>query len=906
MATPLLTTKLHIPPVRPELVVRPRLIERLNAGLVSRRNLTLVSAPAGYGKTTLVNVWLRSTGRPFAWISLDEGDNDLIRFLSYLVAAFRRVDDGIGQAAQHLLEAPQLPPVEPLLTELINDIVTQSLSFTLVLDDYHTIMELAVHEAVRFLLERQPPQMHLVIVSRQDPPLPLSRLRGRGQVTEIRQSDLCFTLEEATTFLNQSMGLNLKTSEVAALDAHTEGWIAGLQMAAFALQSRMADGGTDSVSRFIDSFSGRHHFILDYLTDEVLRHQPEPIYRFLLRTSILERMCGSLCDALTGQAAEDKSALTSSQQILEHLQHANLFVVPLDEERRWYRYHRLFAELLRARLQEVESGQVPRLHLRAAQWYDQNALLAEAVHHALAIPDFDLAADVIERAILKATAWPSINVATFLEWLRVLPDDVVLPRPRLRLFASRVFYLSGQREETERILQELSDSLQDAPSIPDAENILGPVIVDRASYAAVRGDVRQAIEFAHQAMTYWPENNVMMQMRVSSILGLAHFRAGNMPEAGRAFSQAIAAAMAANLGFVAVPLVCNLAEVQIVQGELRQAFQTCQQALEMAIVDGTRTSVAGFAGLELSKILYEQNDLPAAERYASEGLDLLIQSGTTDSFGIGHALLARVRQALGDDAGALAAIQRAVQITQGFDIARVATLIGAYQARIWLAQDKRDLAARWARDYGQLGETEYLREFEDLTLARVLLAQDKPSAALTLLDALLPPAEAAGRMGTVIEISALRALALRALGDMDEALGALERALQLAEPEGYARVFIDEGEPMAELLRYGAARTIAPEYVRRLLQAFGIREYGNMGEERPSPHTPTLIEPLTDREMQVLQLLADRLSNSEIAQRLFISLPTVKSHTRNIYGKIGVHNRKEAVVRARALGILPS
>ncbi len=706
--------------------------------------------------------------------------------------------------------------------------------------------------------------MHLVIVSRQDPPLPLSRLRGRGQVTEIRQSDLCFTLEEATTFLNQSMGLDLKTSEVAALDAHTEGWIAGLQMAAFALQSRIADGETDSIPQFIDSFSGRHHFILDYLTDEVVRHQPEQIYKFLLRTCILERMCGSLCDALTDQTAEDKSTLTLSQQILEHLQRANLFVVPLDDERRWYRYHRLFAELLRARLQEVEPDQVPRLHLRAAQWYDQNALPAEAVHHALAIPDFDLAADVIERAILKATAWPSINVATFLEWLRVLPDDVVRPRPRLRLFASRVFYLSGQREETERILQELSDSLQDTPAIPDAENILGPVIVDRASYAAVRGDVRQAIEFAHQALTYWPENNVMMQMRVSSILGLAHFRAGNMPEAGRAFSQAIAAARAADLGFVAVPLVCNLAEVQIVQGQLRQAFQTCQQAMEMAIVDGARTSVAGFAGLELSKILYEQNDLPAAERYASEGLELLIQSGTTDSFGIGHALLAWIRQALGDDDGALAAIQRAVQITQGFDIARVATLIAAYQARIWLAQGARDLAARWARDYERLGETEYLREFEDLTLVRVLLAQDKPSAALALLDTLLPLAEAAGRMGTVIEISALRALALWALGDPSaspsassggpsgqvpsKALGALERALQLAEPEGYARVFIDEGEPMAELLRYAAARTIAPEYVRRLLQAFGIREYesmgvwecGSMGVWERNAHPPTL------------------------------------------------------------------
>jgi len=915
MTMPLLTTKLYIPPVRPGLVSRPRLIERLNAGLY--RKLTLISAPAGFGKTTLVNAWLRSTDQPFAWISLDEGDNDPVRFLNYLVAAFRQIDDQIGQAVQQSLKAPQPPPVDPLLTELINDITTRSCSFVLVLDDYHTITELAVHEVVSFLLERQPSQVHLVITSRQDPPVPLSRLRGRGQVTEIRQSDLRFTLEEATTFLNRSMGLNLETSEVAALDAHTEGWIAGLQMAAFALQSRIADGGTDSVPQFIDSFSGRHHFILDYLTDQVLRHQPEPIYRFLLRTSVLERMCDSLCDALTDQAAEDEKTLTSSRQILEHLQCANLFVVPLDDERRWYRYHRLFAELLRARLQEVAPDQAPGLHRRAATWYDQNALPAQAVHHALEIPDFDLAADVIERAILKATTGSSINVAMFLEWLTALPDDVVRARPRLRLFASRVLYLTGQREETERILQELSDSLQDAPSIPDAENILGLVIVDRASYAAVRGDVQQAIRFANQALTYWPEDNAMMRMRVSSVLGLAHFRAGNVSEAGKAFSQAIAVARAANLGFIAVPLVCSIAEVQIIQGQLCQALQTCQQAMEMAVVDGTRTSVAGFAGLGLSKILYEQNDLPAAERYASESLDLLIQSGTTDSFGIGHALLARIRQARGDDDGALAAIQRAVRIAQGFDISRVSTLIGAHQARIWLAQGKLEMAARWARDYERLGETEYLCELQDLTLARVFLAQDKPSEALALLDALLPPAEAAGRMGTVIEISALRALALQALGDPSasspprvlavagqaptKALGALERALQLAEPEGYARVFIDEGEPMAHLLRQAANRTIAPSYVGQLLAVLGT-----IAKDQPAIDMSSLVEPLSDREIQVLELLADRLSNAEIAQRLFISLPTVKSHTRNIYGKLGVHNRKEAVVRARALGILPS
>jgi len=584
------------------------------------------------------------------------------------------------------------------------------------------------------------------------------------------------------------------------------------------------------------------------------------------------------------------------------LQHANLFVMPLDDERQWYRYHRLFAELLRARLRETEPGQVPELHLRAATWCDQNELLAEAVHHALAIPDFDLVAGVIERAILKVTAWSSVTVATFLEWLKVLPDDVVRSRPRLRLFVSRVLYVAGQREKTGRILQELEELLHDNPSIPDAENLLGLVFVDRASYAAVRGDVEQAIEFAHQALAYWPEDNAMMRMRVSAILGLAHFRAGDMSEAGRAFSQAIAAARAANLGFVAVPLFCNLAEVHIAQGQLGQAFQTCQQAMDMAIVDGAPTSMAGFAGLELGKILYEHNDLPAAERHVSDSLDLLGRSGTTDSFGIGHALLARIRQARGDGDGARAAIQRAIQIAQGFDIARVSILIAAHQARIWLAQGKLELAVRWARDYERLGEREYLSEFEDLTLVRVHLAQDKPSQALALLDAWLPPAKAAGRMGTAIEIMILRALALGALGDPSAGpLNALQQALELAEPEGYARVFIDEGEPMALLLRQTANRGIAPGYVGQLL---AVLETGT--QEQPAIDMSSLVEPLSAREIEVLELLADRLSNREIAQRLFISLPTVKSHTRNIYGKLGVHNRKEAVVRAQALGILPS
>ena len=893
---PLLTTKLHTPPIRPDLVPRPRLIERLNAGL--GRKLTLICAPAGFGKTTLANAWLRSTGRPVTWLSLDAGDNDLARFLDYLVAAFRWIDDGIEGAAQRLLEAPQLPPVELLLTELINGVATHPQPFVLVLDDYHAIAEVGVHQAVGFLLERQPPQLHLVIVSRQDPALPLSRLRGRGQVTEIRQHDLRFTAAEATAFLNQVMGLDLETTDVAALEARTEGWIAGLQMAAVALQSRVAEGGEEGVSQFIDSFSGRHHFILDYLTDEVLAYQPEAVHRFLLRTCILERMCASLCDALLDRAPEEGGGFASSREILEHLQRTNLFVVPLDEEGQWYRYHRLFGGLLRARLQETAPHQVTALHRRAAAWHEGNALLVEAVHYALAIPDFDLAAGMIERAIPRVGAWSSVNVAIFREWLAALPDDALRARPRLRLFASRVYYVIGQRDRTERILEKLEDSIPGDPSLPDAEEILASVMVDRASYAAVRGDLQQAIELAHRALTHLPDHAIM-RMRVTVILGMAHFRAGDVAEASRALSEAIAAARTAELGFVAAPLFCNLAEVLIVQGQLRQANQTCRQARDLAIVDGTPTSMAGFPGLELGKILYEQNDLPEAERYVIDSLDLLGRSGTTDSFGIGHALLARIQQARGNDEGALVAIERAIQIARDFDITRVSTLIEAHQARIWLAQGRLEPAARWAQDYRQLGETEYLREFEDLTLVRVLLAQDEPAAALALLESLRPAAETAGRMGTVIEILALQALALGAVADEDGALEALGRALHLARPEGYARVFLDEGATMAHLLRRAANLGIAPHYVGQLLAGWEPEE------ARQAVDMSALVEPLSDRELEVLALLARGLTNPEIAERLFVSLSTVKSHTRNLYGKLGVHSRVDAVTRARSLGILP-
>ncbi|MBN1978693.1 MAG: AAA family ATPase [Anaerolineae bacterium] len=904
MATPLLATKLYIPPPRPNLVLRPRLIERLDEGLRQGRKLTLVSAPAGFGKTTLVSEWIHTSGtRRVAWLSLDEGDSDPGRFFTYLVAALQGIDPAIGQEVQHLLEAAQ-PSIEPLVAALINDIAAAPAPIVLVLDDYHTLTEPAVHRAVALLLERQPPSLHLVIVTRHDPPLPLPLLRGRGEITEIRQNNLRFTAEEVAAFLERSMGLHISPSGGAALEEHTEGWIAGLQMAALSMQNRDEEGA----ARFIDGFSGRHHFILDYLTDEVLRQQPEPMQAFLLCTAILERLCGPLCDAVRfgvaetprssfGTAAVLDSAF-SGQQILEYLERANLFIVPLDDERHWYRYHRLFSDLLRVRLLETQPGRSIELHRRAAVWHDANGFAAEAIRHALEAGDSSLAADVAERAARKITTWSRLDAATFLDWLDALPQEAVRARPWLRLFASRSLYVTGRREAGERMLDDFERSLEKGDS-PETAHLLETVAADRASYAVVRGEVAQAADYARRALARLPEDSPS-RARPASILGLAALRAGWVAEAREAFSQAIAVIKAAGIPFAAAPLMCNLAEVQFVQGQLRRAAQTCEEAAQMGTLDGAPTPSVGFVGLEMAQIAYEQNDLEAAEHHIVTGLELLRRGRIALGLERVYATLARVRQAQGDGEGATVAIQKATEIVKGHDIPYLSILVSAYQTRLWLAQDRTELAGRWARDYRKVGETEVLREFEDLTLARVLLAQDVPNEALALLQKLLPQAESAGRMGRAVEMYALQALALQMLGEGKRALDGLARALELAEPEGYARLFVETGEPMAALLREAAARGVAPAYVTGLLGAFSPSAHASI-----TSYAQPLAEPLTERELEVLHLIAEGLTNPEIAQHLFISLPTVKSHARNIYGKLGVHRRRQAVAQARALGILP-
>ena len=895
MTTPLLTTKLHIPPRRPELVPRRQLIERLQAGL--HHKLTLISAPAGFGKTTLASSWVSELpaagGSEIAvgWLSLDEQDNDPVRFLTYLVAALRTFDPEIGSEALRSLQAPHPPHPETVMASIVNELAARPQQVVLVLDDYQVLTELGIHRSVEFLIDHQPAQLHLVITSRHDPPLPLSRLRARGQLTEIRQPDLRFTPDESESFLRDSMGLPLSASQIQALEQSTEGWITGLQLAALSMQGR--DEGERA--RFIAGFSGRYRFILDYLTDEVLKRQTGDIQRFLLETSVLDRMCGPLCDAVL-----ESKGLAPATQILEQLEASNLFTVPLDDERNWYRYHALFAELLRARLREMQPEQIPALHRRAAAWYEEAGLRAQAVKHALASRDYALAAEVIERAITKVETWSRADSGMVLRWLEALPEETVRPRPWLRLFAARTLYVSGQPEAATRLLSELDLWLQDHPSAPEAGRLSALVAIDRASYAAVLGDVQQAKELALRVQSTVPAGDPIARFRPPAVLGMAHLRAGRAIEAYEAFSEAADVALAAGLSFAAVPFLCNVAEALILRGQLRRALSVCRQAGELDTIDGQQIFAGGFVELELAKIRYEWNELQAADEHLRTGLELLALGGISEAFGSIHGVQALVLQARGDPEGAQAAAQQGVRIAQRNNIPRMMLEAAAYQARVWLAQGRLDLAGAWARDYQQVGETEYLREFEDLTLVRVLLAEAAPGQALGILGGALPSATNAGRMGRAIEIQALRALALHALDQPAAALEAIDRALLLAEPERYVRTFLDLGEPLVPLLKRAASHGTTPQYAAHLLAAFDRHERAKTALERQP-----LVEPLTERELEVLQLLAEQLSNREIGHRLFISLPTVKSHTSSIYGKLAVHSREEAVAKAQALAILP-
>ncbi len=973
MGMPLLATKLHIPPPRPGLVLRSRLLERLDAGLDSR--LTLISAPAGSGKTTLASEWLRHTGLPVAWLALDRGDNDLVRFLAYLIAALQTVPHlkgaGVGQAATALLQtagfvAAEVPlaaispvvfhveadqaaglgqvegepralggAVEELLTGLINEIATAGVTrFVLVLDDYHEIRAPSIHDALLFLLEAMPKNMHLAILTRADPFLPLARLRGRGQLVEMRQADLRFTLDECTAFLNQAMGLGLAAADVTTLVSRTEGWIAGLQMAALALQACALSPGHDAerVSQFIRAFTGSNRYILDYLVEEVLQRQPPTVQAFLLQTCILDRLSGPLCDAVLGRGdlalGDGCTQPQRSVWTLEYLERANLFVVPLDDRREWYRYHRLFDDLLHQRLQQGQPSLIPVLHRRASMWFEANGLMGEAIEHALAGRDLERAADLVEQAA-EATLMRS-EIATFLAWVEALPAELVHAHASLCLYQAWTFLLSG------RPLEAVEDCLRAADE--GVAGLATRILALRAWIAALRGQMSRSIELSRRALEQLPESDSFLRSIAVLSLSAAYLVADETVAGLQALEDATRSSRKAGNVMVAVVGLCTLAENYKKRGQLRKAQALFQQALDLAVDGrGQRLPIAGEPLMGLGELAREWNDTAGAVPLLLEGIERRMKVGRGGAMD-GYLSLARIRQAQGDSDGALDAIQRAQQLAAEFESTQIDDLVVAmFQALLWVRQGNLEAAARWSeergldRDLGQPGPEEgdalleyRLLKYEHLVLARLRLAQHRPQEALALLEQVLTLAEKMERRGMVIETHALRALAFQAQGDMGQALVALGRALSLAEPEGYVRLFADEGEPMAELLRryvataVGGGRTQPPRsavnrsYAARLLDALLADGRAPQAE---SPSAPSCLRPghaqpaalagsLSGRELEVLRFLTSRLSAGEIAQELVVSTNTVRSHLKSIYGKLDVHSRLEAVERARELNLL--
>jgi LuxR family maltose regulon positive regulatory protein len=909
---PLLLTKLSLPAASTSLVPRSRLTARLEEGL--RRKLTLVSAPAGFGKTTLLSASLNapsSNGRPVAWLSLDPGDNDPVRFLRYFVATVDRVCPGVGTTALALLESLETPSVETILSTLVNELIIVPADVALVLDDYHLIESRAIHEALTFLLGHLPPRFHLVIATRADPPLPLARLRARGELNELRAADLRFTTEEAATFLDQVMELQLSAQDIAELETRTEGWIAGLQMAALAMRDR-----TD-IPDFIAAFTGSNRFVVDYLAQEVLGRQPEVLRTFLLKTSVLDRMCGPLCDVVISG--------DNAQGILEHLEHDNLFVIPLDEERRWYRYHHLFTDVLRQHLRQTQADHVPELHRRASAWFEQQGLEAEAIRHALAAEDWERATYLIVR-IAPPVAF-SGQFHTALAWLDALPDASVRSNPTLCVYQAGALMFTNQVEAAEARLRDAERGVQEGVSEEQARIILGQVAAIRAAIARIYGDLALCVALGHLALELLPEPEVVpLRLRTVAALSVARsfLVSGDVtPDSERSVASVIAPLRTSGNGYAALLSTTNLARLQVLQGRLHQAASSYQEAMEMVSESG---QIRGLVGgptyyFGMGDLYRQWNDLEAAQRDLEQGMELVKGTLTVDAdtIQLGYLSMARLQQALEEPNGALTTLEEFARLARQRNF--FAPLLARGEAaKAWVRLAQGDLAGavRWVQTSGLRTDDElnYPQEEEYLTLARILIAQGQEDLsegplddALGMLARLLEAAENKGRMSSVIEILVLRALALQKRGDRSEALAALERALMLAEPEGYVRRFIDDGEPMVALLyEFLKARRKGPreahhrallDYARRLLAAFESR--------RPStkPSTePPLLAPLTTREREVLDLIASGLSNREIATKLFVEVSTVKSYANSIFRKLGVESRTQAVAEARALHLI--
>ena len=959
MSIPLLTTKLFIPKARADRVARPRLLARLVDVLQPGRKVALLCAPAGFGKTSLLADWAsqampasrpwdgapdkssdrRAPLRAVTWLSLDASDDDPIRFWTYVLAALQAVRPGIGEELQTALAAPQPPPLDIVITTLINALATDpsdAAPFVLVLDDYHLINAPVIHDQLQFLVERLPPSLRVVLASRADPPLPLARWRARNELIELRAADLRFSTEETAVFLTEVMGLGLDPAEVVALEERTEGWIAGLHLAGLAMRDR---GG---LAAFVATFTGSNRFVVDFLAEEVFRRQPTHLQDFLLKTSILERMCGPLCDAVVGFDAratrrlDDHLATWSNagptrpvatgQDILAQLERANLFTVHLDDERRWYRYHHLFHAVLRERMQvEMSREEITTLHQRASAWLADQKLIPEAIEHSLVAADYQRAAELIEHDGLWMIARGLRSQV--LTWLDALPVELRRERPRLGHLHAVILIQTNQTASGEAVLAQVERSLASIASEDERRTLHGQVLLSRAVLSWYTGDQAAGIRCAELALELLSETPGMSRTAATAYAASAYRLTGDVtPACERRMREAVTLGrdLARDIGQVSpyAVTVIGLGRMHVLQGKRRQAAACFEQARDLLSTPIERWSGhSALADIARAELLLEQNDLDEAEGLVRQGLELMegLTTVGAENFLIGTLVLVRLLQARGDWPDAFAALDSFDETArQRAFVPGLLALSAAGRAQLSLAQGNLVAATRWAESTGLTAEDEipFPRESEYLALARVLIAQNRFEPALRLLDRRLVAAEADERWGSAIGIFVLQARAYQASGNRSAAMFPLERALRLSAPEGYVRIFVDEGPAMLRLLREARERGILTEYVDRLLSAFeGEPEPRDVRDEnaRPvleiraqgsTPPAAPLAEPISEREIEVLRLIAAGCSNQEIADTLVIALGTVKKHINNLYGKLAVNSRTQALLRAGALDLL--
>jgi LuxR family maltose regulon positive regulatory protein len=894
-ASPLLETKLYVPSSLAGLVARPRLTDALQQGAAQR--LTVVIAPAGFGKTTLLAGWLREGGRESAaaWVSLDPSENDPALFWAYFIHALQRIQSRVGTKALALLQSPHAPVVS-VLSSLINDVDASDTDFTVVLDDYHVIDSAVIHSGMTFLLDHLPRRMHLVIASRSEPPLPLPRLRARGELTELRAADLRFTSPEAAAFLNDVMALGISRTDSADLERRTEGWIAGLKLSALSLKSR------GDVRGFVNAFSGENRYIADYLVEEVLQSEPEHIRRFLLATAILNRMSGSICDAVTGAER--------SQVILDDLQRRGLFVVSLDDRGEWFRYHHLFADVLQKL--NKDAGGVRDAHRRASAWYEQHRFTADAVQHALEAQDLDSAARLLEES------WPgrdrSYDAANWLERVKTLPEEALRIRPVLTMGYAWGLLNSGELEAAEPRLRDVERWLQAADGAPAKTGAM--IVSDEKRFqslatelAAARvyltqslGDVPGTLEHAQRALELTPADDVEGRVVGTALVALALWGRGDLEAAHRTFTDALAQMRKAGRLLDYIRGIFVLGDIRVAQGRLRDAAVHYEKGLQLAADTGPSATAAPETDelyLGLCELHREWNDLAAAAAYLDRMVQSADRSAHKGNMMRWHTAMAALRVAQGDAAAALESLDAAERHERRDPLPRLRP-IPAMKARLWLGQGRVEDAMAWVT-HAKVSiddDLSYLREYEHVTLARTLVARSAKDA-LRLLERLQVAAQTGGRIGSVIEILVLQSLAQHAVGNSRGALDALREALALAEPEGYLRVFLDEGPRLRDLLRAATARGLAGPYTPRVLLAF----------DAPRPTAAAVsngesVQPLTNRELEILRLIASGLRNQEIADTLSISAATVKRHIANAYGKLGAGHRTEALARAKELKLL--